>query len=205
MKATDFNFPKEIEYRYDQGLTTFRDNRLLMFDANSIGLLRQSTIERLGKDEAKRFFFKFGFQNGYSDFMQMNLNYEFESEMDLLASGPVIHTWQGIVHASPSGIDYCRDSGKFSFTGVWKNSYEAEQHLMFNDHSEKPVCWSLTGYASGWCTAFFGKTIIAKEPVCKGKGDAHCEWDLRTVEEWGDEAQEEVSIIKELNLEVSHG
>jgi len=151
----------------------------------------------MGIDEAKKFFFKFGFQNGYSDFMQMKLNYEFDSEMDLLASGPVIHTWEGIVQATPLEIEFDRETEKFSFTGVWKNSYEAEQHLTF-----KPVCWSLTGYASGWCTAFLGKIIIAKEPVCMGKGDEHCEWDLRTAKEWGNAANEELAIIKELEMEV---
>jgi hypothetical protein len=100
---------------------------------------------------------RFGFQNGFGDFMQMKINYEFDSEMDLLASGPVIHTWEGIVKAKPLMLEFDRDKGSFLFTGIWENSYEAEQHLMFNDIAKEPVCFSLMGYASGWSTAFFGK------------------------------------------------
>lgn len=72
-------------------MTSFKDTRLVIFDANAIGLLRQNLLlEELGWDKARRFFLRFGFQNGYSDFLQMKRGYTFDSEMDLLASGPVI-------------------------------------------------------------------------------------------------------------------
>jgi hypothetical protein len=189
MKATDFNFQDDLKFDLDTGLTTFKDSRLVIFDANAIGLLRQSLLEELGWEKARRFFLRFGFQNGYSDFLQMKLGYEFDSEMDLLASGPVIHTWEGIVHATPKALEFDRETGAFEFTGVWTNSYEAEQHLTFNDAGDEPVCWSLMGYASGWCTAFFGSPLLAIEPVCAGKGDDHCEWKIQSPEAWGDEAK----------------
>lgn len=189
MKATDFNFQADLKFDLGTGLTTFRDSRLVIFDANAIGLLRQTLLEEIGWVKARRFFLRFGFQNGYSDFLQMKIGYEFDSEIDLLASGPVIHTWEGIVQASPTGIEYDRQTGAFQFTGVWTNSYEAEQHLTFNDHASEPVCWSLMGYASGWCTAFFGKPLLAVEPLCKGKGDHHCEWKIQPPDAWGGEAE----------------
>lgn len=189
MKATDFNFQEDLKFDLETGLTTFRDSRLVIFDANAIGLLRQSLLDDQGWEKTRRFFLRFGFQNGYSDFLQMKIGYEFDSEMDLLASGPVIHTWEGIVQAAPKDLSYDRETGEFSFTGVWTNSYEAEQHLTFNDYSEDPVCWSLMGYASGWCTAFFGSPLLAIEPVCVGKGDSHCEWKIQPPEAWGEEAK----------------
>jgi hypothetical protein len=70
--------------------------------------------------------------------------------------------------------------------GVWTNSYEPEQHLSFNPPATEPVCWSLMGHASGWCTAFFGSPVIAIEPLCVGKGDAHCEWLIQPLAAWGD-------------------
>jgi hypothetical protein len=188
MKATDFDLSKELKFSLETGITTFRDSRLVMFDANSIGLLRQRLIETVGWNAARDFFLKFGYQNGYSDFMQMQLNYQFDTEMDLLASGPVIHTWEGIVQATPTEIRFNRDTGEFYFTGVWTNSYEAEQHLTFNEQSSEPVCWSLMGFASGWCTAFFGSPLIAIEPMCLGKGDHHCEWKIQPPAAWGKEA-----------------
>ena len=170
-----------------------------MFDTEAIGLLRKMVIDEMGMEKAREIFLRFGYQNGYSDFMQMKINYDFETEMDLLASGPVIHTWEGIVNATPKEIRYNRDKGEFYFTGIWTNSYEAEQHLSYMGQHNEPVCWTLMGYASGWSTAFFGKKIIAIEPVCVGKGDDHCEWELKPEEEWGEEAEPYIKALKRFN------
>ncbi|MCK5125440.1 MAG: XylR N-terminal domain-containing protein [candidate division Zixibacteria bacterium] len=188
MKATDFDLSNEIKFDPDKGLTTFRDSRIVLFDADAIGLLRQSLIDHMGIEKAREFFLKFGYQHGFSDFIQMKVNYKFESEMDLLASGPVIHTYEGIVQATPKEISFNRETGEFYFTGTWTNSYEAEQHLSYQEVSSEPVCWTLMGYASGWCTAFFGKPLLAIEPVCMGKGDDHCEWEIQPLSKWGEEA-----------------
>jgi hypothetical protein len=189
MKATDFNLARELRFNAETGITTFKDSRLVIFDANAIGLLRQNLINEIGLESARLLFLRFGFQCGYSDFLQMKLNYQFDSEMDLLASGPVMHTYEGIVQASPRELRFDRNTGDFFYTGVWSNSYEAEQHLSFNEAAQEPVCWTLMGYASGWATAFFGSLLIAIEPVCAGKGDERCEWKIQPPAAWGHEAK----------------
>jgi hypothetical protein len=196
MKAADFNLQKDMVFDVASGITSFRDARLAIFDVNAIGLLRHSVVEAMGVERARKLFLEFGYQNGYADFMQMKLNYTFDSEMDLLASGPVIHTWEGIVQATPREIRFDRAAGEFFFTGVWSNSYEAQQHLCFYDTAKGPVCWSLMGYASGWCTAFFGSPVIAIEPVCVGKGDDHCEWKIQPPDKWGTEAEPYIEAYK---------
>lgn len=188
MKATDFDLSRELTFSPQTGLTKFRESRLVIFDAGAIGLLRQNLIDEMGIVAARRFFLKFGFQHGVADFWQMKLGHEFDSEMDLLASGPVIHTWEGVVHAAPTSIKYDRETGEFRFDGVWTNSYEAEQHLMFNGVGAESACWTLTGYASGWCTAFFGSLLVAVEPCCTAKGDPNCGWLIRPPAECGPEA-----------------
>lgn len=198
MKASDINLARDIQFNFDQGLTTFGDMRLLLFDAGAIGLLRQSIIEEMGEEKAHKVFFKFGFLHGYSDFMQTKLNHAFETEMDLLASGPVIHTWEGLVHAAPTKINFDRATGEFEFTGIWSNSYEAEQYLCYNKAGREPVCWTLAGYASGWCTGFWGSPILAMEPTCVGKGDPHCGWDLRPPEKHGPAGEPYAKLIREM-------
>jgi hypothetical protein len=198
MKASEFNLAKDLRFDPQNGLTTFRNSRILIFDANAIGLLRQNLIETLGFDKAREFFLRFGYQNGYANFMQMKLNYTFDSELELLSSGPMIHTWEGIVHAQPTEIHYDRAKGDFYFTGIWANSYEAHQHLCYRHEASVPVCWSLTGYASGWCTAFFGSPLLAIEPLCVGKGDDHCEWKVQPPAAWGDEANLYLHVMQNL-------
>jgi hypothetical protein len=198
MKATDFDFTKDLKFSLDTGVTTFRDSRLVVFDAGAMGLLRHELVTLLGWEKAREVILRFGYQNGYADFMQMKINYQFDSEMDLLASGPVIHTWEGIVQATPKEIRFDKATGEFYFTGVWTNSYEAEQYLSFNNNAHEPVCWSLTGYASGWCTAFFGAPLVAVEPVCVGMGHDHCEWLIQPPGKFGEEARATIEALKPL-------
>lgn len=174
MKASDFNLKNELKFDFEQGITSFRDTRLVLLDANALGLLRQNLIEVLGMEQARHFFLRFGYQQGFADFMQCQLSYEFENDTELFAAGPVLHTWEGIVKASLSEINYDRSKGSGYFKGFWKNSYEAEQHLSYNTYWSNPVCWSLMGYASGWSTGFFGVPMLAIEEQCVGCGDAQC-------------------------------
>lgn len=197
MKAIDFNLAKDLRFDTQNGIVSFRTSRYVIFDANAIGLLRQSLIETLGWNRARDILLKFGYQHGYADFIQMRLNYTFDDDMELLAAGPVIHTWEGLVQAQPTDIRFNHESGDFFFTGIWRNSFEAQQHLAFNPVHHSPVCWSLMGYASGWCSAFFGQLILCIEPVCVGKGDDHCEWKLQPVEAWGDEAKPYLSALSD--------
>lgn len=187
MKAMDFDLSKQIKFDFETGITTFKGNRLVIFDANAVGLLRQNLIDELGIAQARRIFLQFGFQNGYADFMQMKLNYGFDSEMELIASGPIIHTWEGIVKSVLTHLEFDREKREFFMAGWWHNTYEAEQHLSYNTESTEPVCWSVMGYASGWCTAFFGHPILAIETSCKGKGDEDCYNEIKPVEVWDKE------------------
>ena len=71
--------------------------------------------------------------------------------------------------------------------GIWHDSYEAEQHLLHLGQADEPVCWTLTGFASGYMSCVYGKEIIAIEDRCRGKGDAVCRAVVRSKEEWGPE------------------
>ena len=53
--------------------------------------------------------------------------------------------------------------------------------------SEDPICWSMIGYASGYCSGAFGQQIIYKEVECVGRGYNLCRFIGKTVEEWGDD------------------
>ena len=202
VKATDLNLKDGLSFDLEAGVTSFRNTRLVLFDADAMGLLRQSVFEQVGWDAARRIFFRFGFQHGFSDFLQVKLNHSFESELELLASGPVMHTWQGIVRAQPTEIEFDRATGHFHFTGDWLNSYEAQQFLTFNETSSSPVCWSLTGYATGWCSAFFERPLLAVESRCVGMGHETCGWLIRPEEAFGPDVAPLAAAIHDLRARV---
>jgi hypothetical protein len=196
VKATEFNLQEGIKFDLENGITSFQTTRLVIFDVDAVGLLRQKIIDAVGIEKAREIYLQFGYQHGYADFMQMKINYTFDTEEDLLASGPMLHTWEGIVKATPSDFRINREKGEIYFPVSWKNSYEADQHLQFNPVSKEPVCWSLMGYASGWCTGFFGKPVFGFEPMCRGKGDDRCESLVKPIKEWGPEAKPYIKALE---------
>ena len=199
MKATDFDLKKEVEYLPESGLVVHEDKRLLMMDANALGLLMDAMIKNMGFNKTMEVFMQSGFEHGYSDFLAMEAKYgeEFANEIELFASGPVIHSWEGLVNAKPISIQADRTTGKFFSEGIWSNSWQAQQYLTFNPVGEKAVCYTLTGYASGWTSAFLGKPVLAVETACIAKGDEHCSWLLKPAEEFGKDAALELNFLND--------
>lgn len=198
MEADDFDLESDLEYGNEPGVNTFRNNRIISLNVASIGLLRQQLLECLGVAEARKALFRFGFQSGYADYFSIEKNYDFATDDELLKAGPKIHTDKGLVAATPGDISYDREAGEFYFSGVWRNSFEAEQHIIHNGESNEPVCWSLIGYASAWCSGFAETPVIAQETQCAGTGDEDCRWEIKPIHEWGEEVDEYVDAIEDL-------
>ncbi len=197
MKATDFSFEEDLKFDPERGITSFHADRMTIFNASSMGILRHNIVEALRIEKARSLFIKFGYQHGYFDCMQMKVNYDFDSEQELLAAGPLMHTWEGLVKVVPGELEFDREKGIFVFEGVWKNSWEAEQHLSYYEEGDEAVCWSLAGYASGYGSAFFGSKVVAVETACKGKGDDECAWKIKVPSEWGEEAKPYIAALEE--------
>ena len=69
---------------------------------------------------------------------------------------------------------------------LWRDSYEAEQHLLHVGRADEPVCWTLCGFASGYLSFANKQDIYCLEETCVGKGDAICRVVARPVADWGE-------------------
>ena len=112
-------------------------------------------------------------------------DFPWDSEDEWRAAGARLHTIQGLVRAEVTRASV--SSAAPGAEGIWHDSYEAEQHLLHLGQADEPVCWTLTGFASGYMSCVYGKEIIAIEDRCRGKGDAVCRAVVRSKEEWGPE------------------
>ena len=196
MKFNDINIRDMLQFLPDQGKLLLNGQRMLIFSQNSFASLHKLLVHHFGFEYSNALSSQFGWQCGTDDYDSIAEAGSWETEEDKIASGPIIHMWEGIVYAEPTKIEYDREASKFHMTGIWKNSYEAENYLKTYGKSESPVCFTLTGYASGWASKFFGKEVIAIETSCIAKGDACCSFEIRPPAEWGKEAQ---PWIKALN------
>lgn len=197
MKASELEYRKDLRLTPDTGQISFKDSRLILLDVNSLGILRENVISRLGAEQARAIMLQFGYQSGFSDYLQVKSNYTFDNEEELLISGFNLMQWEGLAKSVLTDVRFSHSRKELQISGQWLNSYEAEQHLIYHHENSEGVCWSLAGYVSGWCTAFLDTKVIAVERMCVGKGDPHCEWIAKPANEWGIEAHFIIDALKE--------
>lgn len=188
MKIADFDLKGMLDFQPSSGKLLLGGDRMLLFRQDAFAALRKLLFEQLGEELARALLMQFGYRCGHGDHHALTTRYTWDTELDEMSAGPVMHTWEGIVHVEPTLLEFDKAAGRFHMRGIWRNSYEAEVHRHEFGPSERPVCHSLTGYASGWCTAFFGAPLLAIETMCAGQGDPHCQFEIRVPEAWGSEA-----------------
>lgn len=168
------------------------DFQMTITSAEAWGVLRKDLITALGVQRAKRFLLRYGWNCGVQEARMLKKSIEWSDDLEWLIAGTKMHQLSGRVFSYPEKFDVDMKTGKFNVTGFWLDSYEVKQHLKYFSLYHEPICYYLCGYASGYTSECMGKRIIFKESTCKGKGDDHCSYIGKSVEEWGDEINEEL-------------
>lgn len=199
-RAKDLSLEKLLEFHPEQGEISLKDRRMIISSADAWGTLRKDLIAALGIERAKRFLLRYGWNCGTNDARNLKQMFDFHSDKEWLLAGPQMHNISGNVLSLPEKVEIDRETGHFYYEGIWINSFESQQHLMHFPIHHEPVCYILIGYAGGYSTEFMGKKVIFKEVECEAKGDLHCRYVGKTVEEWGEEIQSELMLYEEQTL-----
>ena len=186
---SDLQLPDLVEFRRGEGQISFHDERVLMVSAAAIGALRREIIASLGIDAARRLLFRFGFTNGYRDAISLRAGFPWEDPLDGIRMGAMLHGIEGAVHADLVRLSRHPVSNRFEAESLWRNSYEADQHLRQCGPSAAPACWTLCGYASGFCSACLGREVYFRETQCAAQSGSHCVVVGKDAESWGDERE----------------
>jgi transcriptional regulator with GAF, ATPase, and Fis domain len=183
------------------GTIHFEHRRMLLMDADALGLLRKELIETLGIDRARQILTRFGYACGYRDALTTK---DWQAD-DKLAQwwsiGPKLHMLEGMVGVRILHSRIDKPNGIFEVDVEWVNSYEAEQHRTHLGVAESPVCWTLLGYANGHSSAVFGREVSYSEQECVGKGDARCLIIARAAIESDEQMRTIKTDVEEENLE----
>lgn len=158
----------------------------LMFSADAFGDLRKDIIDSIGQDNARLILFRFGYQCGARDAVSSK-----EKAMENRDTDNLLKLFfdqnRGIVFAN-NGIFKFKENGKLLvMEGAWHNSYEVAQHIRCNGLSKETVCWSLSGYASGYASEILNDDLLCIETQCIAKGDQACIYEMRPTGDWPQE------------------
>jgi DNA-binding NtrC family response regulator len=204
VRARDLDLKELLSFEPGGGPLRFAGERALLLDAVALGLLRKLLIDTLGEAGARGVLTRFGFAHGWRTAEALRTAFPWDDEDEWRHAGGRLHTLQGLVVAvAPEGDP--APGPKPLGDSVWLDSYEAEQHLVHVGQAAHPVCWTLTGFASGYLSHVWGREVYALETRCRGKGDAVCRVLARPREEWGDAIAAELPYYAEDCLQETAG
>ena len=186
MRARDLDLKELLQFDPEGGILRFANERVLLLDAVALGLLRRELIETLGQAGARAVLTRFGYAHGWRTAENLRSALPWDSDDDWRHAGGRLHTLQGLVRVESPGPRPPQAGPKPLGDSVWHDSYEAEQHLLQLGPSEEPVCWTLTGFASGYLSRAYEREVYCIEERCRGKGDVCCRVVGRPLSEWGD-------------------
>ncbi len=172
MKAMDLKLEEVIDLA--EGRLDFHGRRVVLHSMNAFARLRHDLFLNLGEESARRTLTRFGYYSGQADAAAMKRLFSWDSTEELLKAGPVLHTLMGIVRASMTVLEWDEKTSAFYSEIIWRDSAEAEEHLEEFGTSEYPVCWILSGYASGYASFCLGVNIYFSEKKCKAAGSHEC-------------------------------
>jgi two-component system response regulator HydG len=186
MRASDLDLKELLQVDEDGGILRFGTERVLLLDAVAMGLLRRELIDQLGLNAARALLTRFGYAHGWRTAENLRSGFPWDSDDEWRRAGGRLHTMQGLVRVEAPGPRGPEEGPPPVADSIWHDSYEAEQHLLHSGPADEPVCWTLTGFASGYLSNAYGKQIYCREERCRGKGDAVCRVIGRPLDEWGD-------------------
>ncbi len=183
------------------GVITFAGERVLLFDAIAMGMLRHQLVDLLGVAAARGLFTHFGYLHGWRTADTLKDALPWKSEREWRVAGGRLHRLQGLVSFEPIVREQRPGEPPVPFAeGLWHDSYEADEHLRHLGRSDVPVCWASTGFASGYLTRVTGRTIYCVETSCRARGDAVCRMEGRPKELWEPERQADFVYFEQESL-----
>jgi two-component system, NtrC family, response regulator HydG len=199
MQLGDLDLRDLFLFEAKGGVMRFASQRVLLVDAVALGLLRKELIGMIGEQAARGVLTRFGYAHGRLVAENMRGALSWPSEREWQRAGGRLHMLHGMVVLEP-GTD--RPDAPFAEC-TWHESYEAEQHLLHLGRSSEPVCWTLTGFASGYLSFANQREVYCIEDRCVGKGDAACHVMGKFKEDWGEAITPHLAYYEAECLEVA--
>jgi DNA-binding NtrC family response regulator len=193
MKASDLNLNELLSFPAEGGVIHFGPLRMILMDTSALGLLRKELIEDLGWSGARILLSRFGFAQGWRAAESLRVDFPWDSEEEWRSAGADLHMMLGnvVVDERSKGEENVPDE----LHAVWKDSYEAEQHLLQIGRSDEPVCWTLTGFMGGYMSRANDREIVARESRCRARGDSVCRVTARPYDRWAELGESDVMVF----------
>lgn len=193
-----FNLPTE------KALKVFYD-RIITIPLSARTSLYKELVSTIGEDRTKGVFLRYGWHCGVSDAEEV-MTFQWKDELELIYSGPKFHRLHGYIDDVQITDIQFDEENRLEYINVdWMNSFEAHEFLKDGVLSNKPICHTLCGYASGYLSTVLQSRILVKEVECRAMGHDRCKAICMPIDRWGEKMDNEyryyqsTSMIQELD------
>ena len=145
-------------------------------DPEAFAQLRKYELELVPSPDAGAFLYRIGFDRGWRDGAQVSRSFSGGGVVGPRFAGPPLP----LLFLPTEGLPPTQ------FSGSLLESLEASVHLQSYPETAEPICWLMAGYAAGWYSTIFHKTILVLEDRCQGQGDECCHFEARPLQSWLD-------------------
>src|SRR5699024_5384646 len=113
-------------------------------------------------------FIRYGWHNGVSD-GELALTFRWETELDLIRSGPSLHKLHGYVDdVIIDNLKYDQVDDLEAIYVSWYNSFEVYDYLKCSNQSDQSGCHKMCGYASGYLLTVLKRPyLLVKQNVVR--------------------------------------
>jgi len=130
-------------------------------EAESIAVVNQLLFDiahSLGENDARNFHEKMGVTD----------------PIEKLSTGPIHFAWSGWAYVDIHPDSRPTPGEDFFLLYDHPQSFESDAWLATGRSTTHCVCHMNAGYSSGWCSESFGRQLVAREILCRARGDEHC-------------------------------
>src|SRR3954467_8688661 len=144
MRATDLDLREMLEFEPIGGVIRFAGDRALLFNTVALGLLRRELVETLGLVTARGVLTRFGYAHGWRTAEALRQQFEWDSEHEWQLAGGRVHQLQGFLIYEPVPRAAGEPPKAFA-QSIWRESYEAQEHLAQLGPAAAPGCLTRGG------------------------------------------------------------
>lgn len=167
-------------------------------DAAATYRLAEELEDTLGRHAARGVLTRFGYQTGYQEAARLRNHFSWDSDLEWLHAGARVQTVLGTGRIELEEVVVDRARGLFRVVAAAHNAFEAAQYKERRGPAPDPVCDRLTGYLSGFGSAFLGDDVLFIEQRCAGcaEEEVACRFEGRLTAEWGEAAERHLGLYR---------
>jgi len=167
---------------HSKGTITIGGQRYILVRATSMSVefleFIQNKYPGLGEedafDAAAKLLFDMAHSIGKSDAKNFHAAMGVTDPIAKLSSGPIHFAYTGWAYVDILPESKPSPDKEYYLIYDHPQAFEADSWIASGKKSKWPVCQMNAGYSSGWCEESFGVELVAKEILCRAKGDDYC-------------------------------